>query len=217
MVHSSEVSTTRGQRIMLWLITILMTVGTIGSFAMIVLANVNSQKDQEKYSQLQAEYQANYDEYEQQIEDLGALEKLEKYSETRVGEFDADSVTKLKTEDLEVGTGDEITEEDTFYAYYVGWNPEGVIFDQSIEDGELSDAIEASPGSVIEGWTTGVAGMKVGGIRELTIPSDLAYGETGSGDDIPANTPLKFIVMVVPSPPDPSDELLEYYVKLYGG
>ena len=58
--------------------------------------------------------------------------------------------------------------------------------------------------------------MNVGGIRELTIPSDLAYGETGSGDDIPANTPIKFVMMVIPTPetieqPEIPTELLQYY------
>jgi hypothetical protein len=58
--------------------------------------------------------------------------------------------------------------------------------------------------------------MKVGGVRELTIPSDKAYGEAGSGDKIPANTPLKFIVMVIPTPeaikePAVPQELLQYY------
>jgi hypothetical protein len=43
-------------------------------------------------------------------------------------------------------------------------------------------------------------GMKIGGVRELTIPSDKAYGETGSGDNIPPNTPIRFIVMAIPLP-----------------
>ena len=63
--------------------------------------------------------------------------------------------------------------------------------------------------------------MKVGGVRELTIPSDLAYGETGSGDSIPANTPLKFVIMTIPTPtaieqPMPSEELTTLYSRLYG-
>ena len=72
--------------------------------------------------------------------------------------------------------------------------------------------------AVIEGWQKGIVGMKIGGIRELTIPSDLAYGETGSGEDIPANTPLKFIVMAIP----PVEEvempqvLKDYYKRQYG-
>ena len=58
---------------------------------------------------------------------------------------------------------------------------------------------------VIEGWREGIKGMKIGGVRIITIPSEKAYGETGSKDatgkeTIPANTPLKFLVMAVPTP-----------------
>jgi FKBP-type peptidyl-prolyl cis-trans isomerase FkpA len=53
---------------------------------------------------------------------------------------------------------------------------------------------------LIQGWKEGMKGMKIGGIREITIPSDKAYGESGQGDDIPANTPLKFVVMAIPAP-----------------
>jgi FKBP-type peptidyl-prolyl cis-trans isomerase len=50
---------------------------------------------------------------------------------------------------------------------------------------------------MIEGWNQGVLGMKIGGVRELTIPAELAYGETGSGK-IPANSPIKFVLMTIP-------------------
>jgi hypothetical protein len=71
---------------------------------------------------------------------------------------------------------------------------------------------------VIKGWTDGTVGMKVGGVRELTIPSDQAYGATGSGTNIPPNTPLKFVIMVIPTPetiPQAAipPELLKYYTK----
>jgi len=60
--------------------------------------------------------------------------------------------------------------------------------------------------------------MKVGGVRELTIPADKGYGSTGSGDKIPANSPLKFVIMVIPTPdaiaePAVPQELLDYYNK----
>ena len=48
------------------------------------------------------------------------------------------------------------------------------------------------------GWYDGVEGMKIGGVREVTIPAGLAYGETGSGEDIPPNTPIKFLIMAIP-------------------
>ena len=136
--------------------------------------------------------------------------------QSRVAAFDKGSVTELGIEDLVIGDGETLTAESSFTAYYIGWNPDGTIFDGSIDGESLSAPFTASPGSVIEGWTQGVVGMNVGGIRELAIPSDLAYGETGSGDDIPANTPIKFVMMVIPTPetieqPEIPTELLQYY------
>ncbi|MNR39997.1 FKBP-type peptidyl-prolyl cis-trans isomerase [compost metagenome] len=60
--------------------------------------------------------------------------------------------------------------------------------------------------------------MKVGGVRELTIPADKAYGATAKSEDIPANTPLKFIIMIIPTPetiaqPTPSEELMKLYAQ----
>ena len=74
---------------------------------------------------------------------------------------------------------------------------------------------------MIEGWKKGLVGMKIGGVRELSIPSDLAYGKNGSGEKIPADTPLKFIVMAIPQPEEiPEVEMpqlvKDYYKRLYG-
>lgn len=202
-------ATTKTQRIGIWIIAVFMAVGTIGSFAIIVLANSNSQNDQARYNELLAEYQEDIAQ-----RNADNQEKVTKYKD-RVSSFDAAGVTELKKEDLEEGTGDELTSSSSFTAYYIGWNPSGVIFDSSInEDGTLKDPFTASPGMVIEGWTEGVDGMKVGGVRELTIPSEKAYGETGQGEDIPANTPLKFVIVTVPDVPV-SDELNSLYMRLY--
>ena len=219
-------ATTKTQRIGIWIIAVFMAVGTIGSFAIIVLANSNSQADTARYNELYAKYQEDQKEYSAKV-DAQAKELSSQYYETfsqyasRPSTFDKASVTKLTTEDLVGGTGEDLTEQSTFTAYYIGWTPDGHIFDQSISEGALKAPFTAAPGSVIKGWTQGVAGMKVGGVRELTIPSDLAYGETGSGDSIPANTPLKFVIMTIPTPPTieqptPSQELTSLYTRLYG-
>lgn len=212
---------TKGQRIGIWIIAAFMAVGTIGSFAIIVLANSNDQKDQARINQLTADYQKQTEAYQAKV-NAQAAQLSEQYFETfnqyasRPATFDKASVTELKTEDLVVGTGDDITAESTFTAYYIGWTPDGNIFDSSLADGKLKAPITAAPGGVIKGWTQGAAGMKVGGIREMTIPSDLAYGESGQGETIPPNTPLKFVVMIIPTPevieqPDMPQELVNYY------
>lgn len=210
-------SATKAQRVGIWIIAAFMFVGTIGSFAIIVLANSNAQSDQARYNQLLGEYQAATKAQEAELSNEHK-EQVAGYK-SRVGEFDAASVTELKTEDLAVGTGDDLTSESSFTAYYIGWNPKGVIFDSSInDDGSLKAPFTAAPGQVITGWTEGVNGMKVGGVRELSIPSDKAYGETGSGENIPPNTPLKFVIITIPTPKtiEIPQELLTLSSRLYG-
>ena len=129
---------------------------------------------------------------------------------------------ELSSEDLVVGDGEEIKDNTAFAAYYIGWNPKGKVFDQSIKDGKLDAPFAVESGlksaSVITGWKEGIKGMRLGGVRELTIPSDKAYGEKGQGNDIPANTPLKFIVMAVPKPATiDTSELLKAYQEGQGG
>lgn len=214
-------ATTKAQRIGIWIIAAFMFVGTIGSFAIIVLANQNQQTDQARINTLSAQYEKDTKVYQEKVDaqakELSAMyfEKFNQFA-NRPAVFDKGGVSELKTEDLVVGDGAELTSESTFTAYYLGWTPNGKVFDGSIADGALKAPITASPGGVIKGWTEGANGMKVGGVREMTIPSDLAYGEAGSGESIPANSPLKFIVMVIPTPevipqPEIPAELLKYY------
>lgn len=206
----------KGQRIGIWIIAVFMAVGTIGSFAIIVLANSNSSRDQQRYTELVNEYQTKSKAQEAELSKK-YYDKLNQYS-SRVAPFDAASVTELKTEDLVVGDGADLTSESSFTAYYIGWNPNGTIFDSSIDNGSLKAPFTASPGMVIEGWTKGVNGMKVGGVRELTIPAAQAYGEKGSGENIPPNTPLKFILMTIPTPEtvEVPQELIQLQQRLYG-
>lgn len=198
----------RGQRIGIWIIAIFMAVGTIGSFVAIVLANQNDTNDKARYTQLLNEYQKKQEDQSKELADK-YYDKFKQY-ESRVGEFDAASVTELKTEDLTVGDGADLTSESAFTAYYIGWTPDGKIFDQSISGETLKAPFNAAPGQTIKGWSNGVAGMKVGGVRELTIPADQAYGASGTTGIAP-NTPLKFVMMVIPTPEaiEPSNELIE--------
>lgn len=214
-------ATSTAQRVGIWVIAGTLFLGTIGSFVAISLQNDNDATQQSRLNDLMAEYQAQQAEYNAKVEaqtaELSAqyFDMVNAYA-NRPAAYDAASVTELKTDDLKVGDGEELTAESTFTAYYIGWNPSGKVFDQSISEGALLAPIEAAPLGVIEGWTKGAAGMRVGGIRELTIPADFAYGDTDRGEDIPANTPLKFIMFVIPTPekieqPQPSEELLRLY------
>jgi len=214
-------ATSKSQRIGIWIIAITLTVGTLAGFIAIILAPSNQQADQAHLTQLNTDYQNAYKGYQAKV-DAQALELSGKYFDnfnrysTTPAVFNAADVTALKTEDLVIGTGSEVTSGTSFVAYYIGWTPDGKVFDSSINSTSLKAPITASPGGVISGWTEGATGMKEGGVRELTIPSDKAYGATGSGTSIAPNTPLKFIVMVIPAPekitaPEIPAELLKYY------
>lgn len=196
-------ATSNAQRIGIWIIAVVMAVGTIGSFFVIILANDNAKVDQEVALKQQEQYNKLVKEYQEKV-DAQNKELTAKYFtefsgySSQVAPFDKESVKELKTEDLKIGDGEEIKDGTKYSAYYIGWNPDGEVFDQSIDGDKLKSPIPG--GGLIEGWNKGVIGMKIGGVRVLTIPSDLAYKEQGSGDKIPPNTPLKFVVFAIPTP-----------------
>lgn len=99
----------------------------------------------------------------------------------------------LKYEDLKEGTGDEAKKGDTVEVHYTGWLTDGKKFDSSLDRKEPF-SFKLGAGKVIKGWDEGVAGMKVGGKRKLTIPPELGYGARGAGGVIPANAVLIFEV-----------------------
>ena len=105
--------------------------------------------------------------------------------------------TELQIDDLEVGTGPEATSGTTVDVHYVGvsWST-GRQFDASW-DRRSTFSFRLGGGQVIPGWDQGVAGMKVGGRRRLTIPPALGYGSQGAGGVIKPNETLVFVVDLV--------------------
>ena len=99
----------------------------------------------------------------------------------------------LKTEDVKVGTGTEATPGKTVTVHYVGTLTNGSKFDSSRDRNE-GFTFRLGAGQVIEGWDKGVAGMKVGGVRKLTIPPEMGYGARGYPPVIPGNSTLLFEV-----------------------
>ncbi|MGH2748430.1 MAG: FKBP-type peptidyl-prolyl cis-trans isomerase [Actinomycetota bacterium] len=96
-------------------------------------------------------------------------------------------------EDVECGDGETAESGDTITVHYVGTLESGEQFDSSRDRGEPFP-FRLGAGDVIPGWDEGLVGMQVGGVRRLTIPPDLAYGETGFPPDIPPNATLVFEV-----------------------
>lgn len=99
--------------------------------------------------------------------------------------------------DLRVGTGADAESGQTLLVNYSGWlyddtkaDKKGKLFDSSPSDRPF--VFKLGSAQVIEGWDTGITGMKVGGLRRLVIPSELAYAREGAGSIIPPNATLIF-------------------------
>lgn len=99
----------------------------------------------------------------------------------------------LGVEDVTVGTGAEAISGKRVTVHYVGTLTNGSKFDSSRDRGQ-GFTFKLGVGQVISGWDQGVAGMKVGGVRKLTIPPELGYGVRGFPPVIPANSTLLFEV-----------------------
>jgi FKBP-type peptidyl-prolyl cis-trans isomerase len=95
--------------------------------------------------------------------------------------------------DIKAGTGDEAKPGKQVRVHYTGWLKSGKKFDSSVDRGQPF-AFSLGAGRVIKGWDEGVAGMKVGGKRQLRIPPELGYGSRGAGGLIPPNATLVFDV-----------------------
>jgi peptidylprolyl isomerase len=104
---------------------------------------------------------------------------------------------QLELEDLSLGEGDEATSGDIVEVHYVGvsWKT-GNQFDASWDRGGTFK-FGLGKGQVIKGWDEGVAGMKVGGRRRITVPPDMAYGARGAGGVIGPHETLVFVVDLI--------------------
>lgn len=105
------------------------------------------------------------------------------------------TIEGLEIYDVQVGTGVEAVAGKTVSAHYVGTLTDGTKFDSSIDRGQPF-TFKLGSGQVIKGWDIGIAGMKVGGVRQLVISPALGYGAQAIGP-IPANSTLIFQVQLV--------------------
>lgn len=97
----------------------------------------------------------------------------------------------LKYKDKKVGKGAEVTANTRVTVQYKGWLDNGKVFDTSRKPGREPFSFTVDNDSVIQGWHEGLKGMKIGGIRELTIPAKLGYADQEMGT-IPPNSTLHF-------------------------
>jgi FKBP-type peptidyl-prolyl cis-trans isomerase FkpA len=115
----------------------------------------------------------------------------------------AADVTKLTITDQKTGTGDPVRDDTTVEINYTGWlydakapDHHGAKFDSSYDNGQTL-TFTVGAGEVIAGMESGVKGMRVGGKREIIIPSSMGYGVRGAGREIPSNSALVFDIELV--------------------
>lgn len=207
-MEEKELKTSVGQRIVILLIAVIMIGSIIASYAAIVINNSSNKGDSssstskisdEKKAEMKEAYQKKAAEFAQATK--SDYDKFVKYkSEVKAFNETTANENGLQTKDLEAGTGEEVKQDGSNYlAYYVGWCADESVFDSSFDDNEnptsFTRALDPAMG-LIEGWVQGVKGMKIGGVRRITIPGELAYGESMEicGGK---NKPLRFLVMAV--------------------
>ena len=118
------------------------------------------------------------------------------YEGTKLADFaPLNRVSELQIIDIEEGTGAVVQPGATITAHYTGaLCKNGIIFQSSHDFGK---PISFGLNQAIRGWTDGVPGMKVGGMRRLIIPSDMAYGSARAASNIPPNSDLVFDIELV--------------------
>ena len=124
----------------------------------------------------------------EEVDAVDAARKLGTPTENEVVAMDSG----LEYIDVKVGEGAEAEAGQTVSVHYTGWLVNGTKFDSSVDRGQPFE-FPLGGGRVIKGWDEGVAGMKIGGVRKLIIPSDMGYGSRDAGP-IPPDSTLIFEV-----------------------
>lgn len=226
-MEEKSLKTSWKQRIVVLVIAFLMLGSVVLTYLLVVLNGSGSSStasDDKQVAELTEEYQKKSEEIEEAAKPLSDkyFDEFVKYkSEVKSYNSANANAAGLETKDLKDGNGKTLEEGDTDYsAYYIGWCADGSIFDSSFNDNEnptsLKAPLDASIG-LIEGWNQGVVGMKLGGVRQLTISGALVYGDTQEicGG---TNSPLKFVIFAMETDPKLKElnaELDDIYYRLY--
>lgn len=204
-MDEKELKTSGKQRFFIILIAILMLGSIIASYAAIIINGSSSTSNTPNIDEVKvAELTAAYEEAMAGLPEASksSFDKLVKYkSEVKAfNEAAANEKTTVEVKDLEVGSGRTLTEEDNNYlAFYIGFCPNETVFESSFDDydnpTQFEGFFDVYSNNPIEGWTMGMNGAKLGGVRKITIPAGLAYKDEEICDG--TNKPISFIIAPV--------------------
>jgi FKBP-type peptidyl-prolyl cis-trans isomerase FkpA len=122
-----------------------------------------------------------------------SCESQKKQGRVEMDVYNGEKISELKIIEVAAGNGAEAVPGKSVSVHYTGWLVDGTKFDSSKDRGQPF-SFQLGAGQVIAGWDKGVAGMKIGGKRELIIPPQMGYGPSGAGGVIPPNAALRFEV-----------------------
>ncbi|MBQ3261354.1 FKBP-type peptidyl-prolyl cis-trans isomerase [Candidatus Saccharibacteria bacterium] len=201
-MEENMLKTSWKQRVVIALVAAILLGSSVAIYVAIILGG-NVDYTKMTTTQLETAYEKAYEEINTYASTLSAqhFNNLLSYK-SNVKAFNKNTANDngVTSKDLKEGDGETVTS-NNYSAYYIGWCSDETVFDSSFDNYESPTALKApisvEPSSLIEGWYLGTEGMKIGGVREVTIPGALAYGDTYEicGG---YNTPLKFIIYTFP-------------------
>ena len=229
--HETSVSTskktTRKQRILAGLVAFFLLFSSVAVYVLIIItrsggtSSASSELADEilnSYEEKSAEYEAKNAEFgdsTQSVRNDNLEELVSLRSEVKA--YNAESANEgLVMKDIKIGSGKELTDESIGYGiFYIGWCADETVFDSSLDNFDSPSSLKAplpvtATGQLVEGMYKGINGMRVGGVRKITIPSELGYGDQDAGICDGAGSPLKFVVKTVSL----SEESLNIAVEL---
>lgn len=210
-MQEKDLKPSRKQRLIFALVAFILVGSSLAAYILIVLGKGEVNYSKMSMEQLEDAYSEKSAELDAEATTLSEkyFEEFKSYKKN-VKAYNSTTANSngVQAKDLKEGDGDTVNDSN-YAAYYVGYCSDESVFDSSFDDftepTSLKAPLDVQPNSLIEGWYLGVEGMKLGGIREITIPGSLAYGDSMEicGG---TNSPIKFIVMAI--------EKSENYVKI---
>lgn len=202
-MQEKDLKPSKKQRLIFALVAFVLLGSSLAAYVLIVMGNGTVNYSKMTMDQLQTAYSDKLAEIETVSSRLSEqyFEEFKSYKKN-VKAYNSTTANSngVQSKDLKEGDGDTVNK-NNYNAYYIGYCSNEDIFDSSFDNYDeptsLKSPLDLSSVSLIEGWYLGAEGMKFGGVREITIPGSLAYGETTEicGD---TNSPLKFIIMAIP-------------------